>query len=363
MTDRERDPEALNDRQYYNKWFEVFRSGDYPQGSFTVEDLKQIALNYDPDFCEAPVWIGHPGTDIEPMAFGWVFKCRVNGDKLEVQFSSLDETLIELIEKQRFKRCSVELWKFQEKQGWYLYAIGLTNRPQVKGLVPLDKQLQRQKFTDIQVIEKKSFTIKNKLHFSEEDKSFFTNQHSKSKQKNIMQVKDLKQFADAHHIDVTDCETEADYFKVIGTFIDQQSSELEINKSAVAKFTDETKTLEEKVKEFATKELQNIVKLGIVAQKVLPSEEAGLVGIGEKIGAEELKKFIDARPVIGIFKDNTVDKTDVTGKVDMTQEKFKNPDGSPLTWAQFSQKVKKDPAFADQFTVAEQEELYNKFKS
>ena len=41
------------------KFYEVFKAGTYPQGKFTKKEIAQIAKNYDPQFCEAPITIDH----------------------------------------------------------------------------------------------------------------------------------------------------------------------------------------------------------------------------------------------------------------------------------------------------------------
>ena len=41
------------------KDFEVFKAGTYPQGKFTKKEIAQIAKNYDPTLCEAPITIDH----------------------------------------------------------------------------------------------------------------------------------------------------------------------------------------------------------------------------------------------------------------------------------------------------------------
>ena len=41
------------------KYFEVFKAGNYPQGKFTKEEVQELAKNYDPSFCEAPITLDH----------------------------------------------------------------------------------------------------------------------------------------------------------------------------------------------------------------------------------------------------------------------------------------------------------------
>jgi hypothetical protein len=41
------------------KFFEVFKAGKYPQGKFTKAEIQELAKNYDPSFCEAPITLDH----------------------------------------------------------------------------------------------------------------------------------------------------------------------------------------------------------------------------------------------------------------------------------------------------------------
>ena len=41
------------------KFHTIFKAGKYPQGTFTDEDIEQLAKNYDPKFCEAPITLDH----------------------------------------------------------------------------------------------------------------------------------------------------------------------------------------------------------------------------------------------------------------------------------------------------------------
>ena len=51
------------------KFYEVFKAGKYPQGKFTKKEIAEIAKNYDPKFCEAPITIDHQQSG---PAYGWV---------------------------------------------------------------------------------------------------------------------------------------------------------------------------------------------------------------------------------------------------------------------------------------------------
>ena len=64
------------------KFYEVFKTGIYPQGKFTKKEIAAIAKNYDPKFCEAPVTIDHQQSG---PAYGWVEEVKAEGDKLKVR--------------------------------------------------------------------------------------------------------------------------------------------------------------------------------------------------------------------------------------------------------------------------------------
>ena len=72
------------------KFFEVFRAGVYPQGTYTKKEIKQIADNYNPEFCEAPVTIDHQ--QVGP-AYGWVENVKADGEKLKVSFKDMPEEM------------------------------------------------------------------------------------------------------------------------------------------------------------------------------------------------------------------------------------------------------------------------------
>ena len=57
----------------FMKYFEVFKAGNYPQGKFTKEEVQELAKNYDPSFCEAPITLYH---EQKGPAYGWVDKLK-----------------------------------------------------------------------------------------------------------------------------------------------------------------------------------------------------------------------------------------------------------------------------------------------
>ena len=103
------------------KFYEVFKAGTYPQGKFTKKEIAQIAKNYDPQFCEAPITIDHQQSG---PAYGWVETVKADGDKLKVSFKEVPEEFEKDVNDGKYKKVSVELYRN--------LAI-----PQVKGLEPI----------------------------------------------------------------------------------------------------------------------------------------------------------------------------------------------------------------------------------
>ena len=118
------------------KFYEVLKTGTYPQGKFSKKDLEQIASNYDPKFCEAPVTIDHIQSG---PAFGWVDNVKAENDKLKVSFKDVPEEFEKEVNAGKYKKVSVELYKNLEGKGHYLKAVSFLGAaiPQVKGLEPI----------------------------------------------------------------------------------------------------------------------------------------------------------------------------------------------------------------------------------
>jgi len=322
------------------KLYEVFRAGKYPQGEFTVADVKQIALNYDPNFCEAPVWIGHPKTDSEPPALAWVGGCVADEEgKLYVWLSSMSDEFVHLITTKKFKRVSVEFWKFEQIPGWYLYAIGLTNRGQITQLPPIEfthAGLKNAVSLSTKVIQKRN--IIQPIHFN------FNNQNNKT-MNNL-----ISEFARTHNIDITGLDDEAAFSKIAEFFDAEQKSASQ----KIAQFTQQNQSLEEKIKEYEAKEILSIIDLGIAEGKLVASQREAMREFGAKHGAEELKKFIASMPKQNIYDANVVNNrqpSDGSGAGKFTI------DGQRLTFSRFIEECRKNPAFANQFTEEEIQKL------
>ena len=96
------------------KYFEVFKAGIYPQGKFTKKQIAEIASNYDPKFCEAPITIDHQQSG---PAYGWVEDVKAEDDKLKVCFKDVPEEFEKEVNAGKYKKVSVELYRNLEGKG------------------------------------------------------------------------------------------------------------------------------------------------------------------------------------------------------------------------------------------------------
>ena len=115
------------------KYFEVFKAGNYPQGKFTQAEVQELAKNYDPSFCEAPITLDH---EQKGPAYGWVDKLKEENGKLKATFKDLSEDLKEFVNKGKYKKISVEIYRELEGKKPYLKAVSFLGAsiPQVKGM-------------------------------------------------------------------------------------------------------------------------------------------------------------------------------------------------------------------------------------
>jgi hypothetical protein len=119
-----------------NSWIEIFRTGVYPEGTFTKEDLDVIARDYRPQVHEAPVVVGHP--EHNKPAFGWVEALRREGNILLAKFKDVIPEFADMVRRGLFKKRSASFYMpYLSPTGhWYLRHVGFLGAapPIVKGL-------------------------------------------------------------------------------------------------------------------------------------------------------------------------------------------------------------------------------------
>ncbi len=115
------------------KYFEVFKAGNYPQGKFTKAEVEELAKNYDPSFCEAPVTLDH---EQKGPAYGWVDSLKSENGLLKASFKDLSDDLKEFVGQGKYKKISIEIYRELEGKKPYLKAVSFLGAsiPQVKGM-------------------------------------------------------------------------------------------------------------------------------------------------------------------------------------------------------------------------------------
>ncbi len=209
------------------KYYQVFKAGVYPQGKFTKKEISQIAKNYDPKFCEAPITIDHQQSG---PAYGWVEDVKADGDILKVAFKDVPAEFEQSVNDGKYKKVSVELYRNLEGKGAYLKAVSFLGAaiPQVKGL------------EEIKFMESEADTYE----FESEDE---TQQFSQA------EIDDLKKQIDS-------LETQIAKFKQKDENREQKLETIKSLKEKISALTNEVASFKEKAegKEAVEKELQDI---------------------------------------------------------------------------------------------------------
>lgn len=174
------------------KFYEVFKAGKYPQGKFTKKEIAEIAKNYDPKFCEAPITIDHQQSG---PAYGWVDTVKADGDKLKVAFKDVPSEFERDVNDGKYKKVSVELYRNLEGKGAYLKAVSFLGAatPQVKGLEPIkfmesESDIFEFESEDEQFSEEEIVELKNQVAELEEQLAKF-----KENNKKMETIKSLKE--------------------------------------------------------------------------------------------------------------------------------------------------------------------------
>jgi len=325
------------------KYYEVFKAGKYPQVEITAADLKLIADNYDRNFHEAPVWIGHPIdekgqplTGEEPEALGWVESVIIQGDSLYVCFSFVSEDWIKLVQSEKYKYVSVELpiMDVKGKEMRYLYAIGLCNRPAVRGLRPID--FKDHAFNN---------TAKDFLKFTFPifNQNKIMNEH----------LKKIAEMCGLHAADFADepALAKAVTEKITGFKADVEDLKKKVKATDAAPGDDAKYTaLESELQTLKKDRVLSLVDNAITAGKILPAQKEGMVKLAEA-NYDEAKSFIDKQPKNSLFNDNQV--RDTNQSVNLSNPKFTDKNGKKYTYAD----VIKDVNLRASFTSDELAEL------
>ncbi|MDP8080240.1 peptidase [Phocoenobacter skyensis] len=123
---------------------EIFRAGTRKDANgntitISVDDLNTVVKNYNPEFHEAPIVIGHPKTNAP--AYGWIKSLFVEGDSLKAETKQVDTEFAELVNAGKYKKISSAFYLPKSESnpvpdGFYLRHVGFLGAmpPAVKGL-------------------------------------------------------------------------------------------------------------------------------------------------------------------------------------------------------------------------------------
>lgn len=331
------------------KYQHVFTPGRYPQGTFTDADCKSICAVYSPDLHESPLWIGHPGFfSDEPKALAWVQSLHFIDGKVYAVFNDISQTLLDLINNKEFKRCSVEIGKMKladGKESYYIFAIGLTNRPAVS-MPPLQfsseekkHKFNREAFSDLVSFNDDTSVITFELT----NKNF-----SQTNNKKIMFAK-LLALAAKLKIDVSAFQDESkmdDLLAKIEASYNDLGAKLE---AALAETSN-----------FAAQRANDLLAAAVDSGKVKPADKDKYLKFAQS-NYDEAKAMFSAMPADPAMSSSNVAGSAGTGAsgADQSQadKKFTDKDGKPLTYDAFLKYCREDVKFADKFTPADVDKL------
>lgn len=122
-----------------DKFFEIFRAGDYPQGNFTEADLDEIVSNFDDTFQGVPVTIFHKGKS-DGLAYGWIKELKRQGKSLLASFKDVSDDLKEHVAAKKLRNHSVAIYKDLAGKGKYLRELAMLGAepPAVKGMKAIE---------------------------------------------------------------------------------------------------------------------------------------------------------------------------------------------------------------------------------
>ena len=269
------------------KFYEVFKAGTYPQGKFSKKEIEQIAKNYDPKFCEAPITIDHQQSG---PAYGWVDTVKAEDDKLKVSFKDIPEEFEKDVNQGKYKKVSVELYRNLEGKGAYLKAVSFLGAatPQVKGLEP--------------------------IKFMEAEADTYEFEEQTQEDKNDKDTKETEQFSQEEIDDlknqVAELETQLATFKENN----KKAETIKSLKSKIAELTSEVLSFKEKAngKEEIEQELNSIktaikkkeyddfIEKQIDEGKLVPANKNVVLSVLQEL--DNVKKFGEDSQVVSDFK-------------------------------------------------------------
>lgn len=263
------------------KFFEVFKAGAYPQGKFTKEQIEEIAKNYDPSFCEAPLTLDHEQSG---PAFGWVESLKADKGVLKASFKDITEDLKSFVNDGKYKKISVEIYRELEGKKPYLKAVSFLGAsiPQVKGMEAVQfKEGESDVYTFEVVSEDDKPTKKNE----EKEIQDLKNQVNDLEEK----INTFKQQENSKDI-IAGLKTKVeDLTNQLATFKEKASDKGEIQK--------ELDNLKNKIRD---NEFDNFVEIQLEKGILIPANKDVVLKIFKEL--DNVKKFDSASNAVENFK-------------------------------------------------------------
>lgn len=116
---------------------EIFRAGNYPQGTYTIDDLDEIVAAYNPRIHEAPCTVDHLQAG---PAYGWVRQIFRRGSSLFARFGQVSGQLKDWLREGAYRKRSAEIYtNFNGSGKPYLKAVTFLGAkiPTVKGMADI----------------------------------------------------------------------------------------------------------------------------------------------------------------------------------------------------------------------------------
>lgn len=187
--------EHAEPHDYSGGWIEIFRAGDYSgqgKAKITREDLARVVNDYDPQYHEAPVCIGHPESDLP--AYAWIDRVKLNGDVLLAREKQVDPDFAEMRKAGKFKKRSAAFYRRADGNIAGLRHVGWLGAqpPVVKGLRDVAFDDHGMSYLEIEFEEEKAVaekTVKDQIA------EFFAEMFGKKQASGTFSEDDVKRIA------------------------------------------------------------------------------------------------------------------------------------------------------------------------
>jgi len=322
---------------------------------FTNDDVKQIAENYNTEIFEANLHIGHDHSEPEQPALAWLGGLEASNGKLFCWFSHISKRAFEISKEKEYKKCSIELGKIEGMKGKYLTGLGFTNYPKVEDLPPFV-------FSANSIFKAPERFLIDAIDFSNSN--------------NLTDIKmkiseNVLNFAARINLNVTDFNSDKEVLdaaaeelaKLQASFANDPSvvGSLSMYIDKFSKMPAEINTLNEKITNYSKEVNEGMITLAIAEGKILPSQKELFSSLVTTLKPDELKQKISGLTVIEMFKKDVIptggNEPAAADPNVLNDPKFKNTDGSALTFDQymtkFSSRKPEDRKFIANFTTDE----------